>query len=445
MKNIFKYLSAFAIAGAVGLQVANAETVKECKPGEEIHTNYYMFLESDTAESMRTIIEGLTVELPYNMYTGANKFNNIKGADQIGDGHVKIVANGSSGVGADGSVTWTIADFWRKYYTGHVGRNAQTLVYDSGTEHFLYHDVWYVYEDDRFEGGAEKNYSDVGINSALDTYIQQNLSNLENTALVQSGTQLPSTHINMPNNLFTSTDNSNRWTISRAYRKNEVTPLSGVPLNNKMIVYAPAAYYVRYCGPKVSQTTDKKIEYDPNGNGVVNMPGNQTFQEKCEILDSTKPVRTGYSFLGWAKSADSTKPDYQPGDEYCGDSVKLYAVWAENQTGPFKVTYDANGGKDAPADQTGVAPNQCVLISKQKPLLADNTFLGWSTNKNSRMPDPDFDPGDEYCGQRGDLQLYAIWSADTGINAHLVAFGIVAIGAVGALLVAKKKDLFKQI
>lgn len=58
MKNIFKYLSAFAIAGAVGLQVANAETVKECKPGEEIHTNYYMFLESDTAESMRTIIEG---------------------------------------------------------------------------------------------------------------------------------------------------------------------------------------------------------------------------------------------------------------------------------------------------------------------------------------------------------------------------------------------------
>lgn len=448
MKNIFKYLSAFAIAGVLGLQVVNAEKVNECKPDQEVHTNYYMFLEVDTADSMKKIIDALTVEFPFNIYTGANKYNNIKGADQPpkNTGHVDIVESGTTGEAADGSITWTVADFWRKYQKGVTGRNSQTLVFDNGTEHYLYHDRWYVYEDDRFEGGAEKNYSDGNVHASLITYIQQNYDNLENSALVRSGTQLPATHINMPNNLFDTTDTSTRWTISRAYRKGEVTALTGVPLNNTMYVYAPAAYYVKYCGPKVSQTAEKKIEYDPNGNGVVNTPGNQTFTENCTYLSSEKPARTGYQFIGWAKSATSTGADYQPGDEYCGDSIKLYAVWKEDQTGPFKVTYDANGGKDAPATQTGTAPNQCITIpANQKPTLTGNTFLGWSTNKDAREPDKDYAPGKDYCGQRGDITLYAVWRPDTGINAHLIAFGIVAIGAAGALIVAKKKDLFKQI
>ena len=438
MKNIFKYLSIFAIAGSIGLQTMNVTAAESCSAGEEVHTDYFLFVNTEVADDLKVSFEQQPAGQSYMSYNGANKFNNIKGKKIIAEGDVKLGASSSN------DTAWTTADFWRNWANA-VKNPSSNMMYNAGTKNYIFHDKWWVYPNGNFdtEPGQELSHIDNENDRALIAYIEDHLSDL--SLLVNSGTMTPdSVTVTPPPTLKTSQNDSLKWFIVRSYDTKTNHVPDGIPINGVKRVYAPSAYYVQYCAPGKA-VTDKTITYEPNGNGVVNMPGNQTFQEECESLDSTKPVRTGYSFLGWAKSADSTKPDYQPGDEYCGDSITLYAVWAENQTGPFKVTYDANGGKDAPADQSGVAPNQCVLISKQKPTLADNTFLGWSTNKNSRMPDPDFDPGDEYCGQRGDLQLYAIWSADTGINAHLVAFGIVAIGAVGALLVAKKKDLFKQI
>lgn len=55
-----------------------------------------------------------------------------------------------------------------------------------------------------------------------------------------------------------------------------------------------------------------------------------SYEGEAVTLSSTAPVRTGYTFMGWAEAPDG-EVKYQPGDTYngqSGDSLKeLYAIW----------------------------------------------------------------------------------------------------------------------
>ena len=73
------------------------------------------------------------------------------------------------------------------------------------------------------------------------------------------------------------------------------------------------------------------VAYNGNATGVTNLPGNQTKTYGSALtLSSTKPVRAGYLFQGWATSANGSVV-YQPGASYTADqnggTVTLYAVW----------------------------------------------------------------------------------------------------------------------
>lgn len=72
------------------------------------------------------------------------------------------------------------------------------------------------------------------------------------------------------------------------------------------------------------------VSYDANGGSGA--PGSQTkTQDATLTLSSTKPTRSGYTFLGWATSASATSASYQPGGSYTANaSVTLYAVWSCN-------------------------------------------------------------------------------------------------------------------
>lgn len=72
------------------------------------------------------------------------------------------------------------------------------------------------------------------------------------------------------------------------------------------------------------------VSYDANGGSGA--PGSQTkTQDVTLTLSSTKPTRSGYTFLGWATSASATSATYQPGGSYTANaSVTLYAVWSCN-------------------------------------------------------------------------------------------------------------------
>ena len=154
------------------------------------------------------------------------------------------------------------------------------------------------------------------------------------------------------------------------------------------------------------------------------------------------PERTdGYKFVGWSKdpkaSVEDTRKDatFAPGAEYCKESIKLYAIWepvTTNPDGSYTVTYDPNGGKGEPAPQSA-SSGSCLNISSGKPTLTGNNFLGWSMDKNAKEPDKNFAAGSEYCGKQGNITLYAVWQTQTGISAHFIVFGAIALIAGAAL------------
>ena len=71
-----------------------------------------------------------------------------------------------------------------------------------------------------------------------------------------------------------------------------------------------------------------------NANGGSGAPGRQTkYHFSTLTLSSTKPTRTGYTFLGWSTSSTATSATYQSGSSFTSNSdIILYAVWQQNYT-----------------------------------------------------------------------------------------------------------------
>lgn len=139
-----------------------------------------------------------------------------------------------------------------------------------------------------------------------------------------------------------------------------------------------------------------------NANGGSGAPGSQTkWRDENLTLSSTKPTRTGYSFQGWATSSGGSVA-YQPGASYTSNSgVTLYAIWKANT---WTVSFDANGGSGAPANQTKTYGIDLTL-STTKPTRALYNFLGWATTANGAVA---YAPGAKYTAN-ADITLYAVW------------------------------------
>lgn len=148
--------------------------------------------------------------------------------------------------------------------------------------------------------------------------------------------------------------------------------------------------------------TSYTIKY--NANGGSGAPGNQTkWKDQTLTLSSTKPTRTGYSFLGWSTSSTATSASYTAGGSYTANAAAtLYAVWKANT---YKVTYNANGGTGAPSAQTktyGVT----LTLSSVKPTRTNYTFKGWSTSASATTAS--YQAGGSYTTNAA-LTLYAVW------------------------------------
>ena len=71
------------------------------------------------------------------------------------------------------------------------------------------------------------------------------------------------------------------------------------------------------------------VTYDVNASDGSGAPEPQTKSKNGFVyISSTLPSRQGYSFEGWATSADAATAEYKAGDKYSKDEdVTLYAVW----------------------------------------------------------------------------------------------------------------------
>lgn len=148
--------------------------------------------------------------------------------------------------------------------------------------------------------------------------------------------------------------------------------------------------------------TSYTIKY--NANGGSGAPGNQTkWKDQTLTLSSTKPTRTGYSFLGWSTSSTATTATYSAGGKYTANAAAtLYAVWKANT---YTVAYNANGGTGAPASQTKTY-GETLTLSSTKPTRTNYTFKGWGTSASATTVT--YAAGGSY-SSNANITLYAIW------------------------------------
>ena len=167
------------------------------------------------------------------------------------------------------------------------------------------------------------------------------------------------------------------------------------------------------------------VNFDANGGSGA--PAAQTAAGSI-TLPTTKPVRSGYTFTGWAKSFSATTPLYTAGETIVvtGD-VTLYAVWEKTA---YTITYYANGVIVEPADQKGAGS---VTLSSTKPTRDGYIFKGWA--KSASAAAADYQPG-ESITLSANLALYAVWEAipSGGLKGDMTGDGKVNIFDVVRLL-----------
>lgn len=128
-------------------------------------------------------------------------------------------------------------------------------------------------------------------------------------------------------------------------------------------------------------------------------------------------TKEGYSIVEkkeWCTKPDGTGKCYNQAKVYnsldfCTDTktnceIVLYTNWIKNYT----ITYNANGGSNAPTKQTKIH-NQDITLSSNKPARTGYKFTGWNTKSNGSGTN--YASGAKYT-TNADLTLYAKWTAN---------------------------------
>lgn len=148
--------------------------------------------------------------------------------------------------------------------------------------------------------------------------------------------------------------------------------------------------------------TSYTIKY--NANGGRGAPSNQTkWKDQALTLSTTKPTRTGYSFLGWSTSSTATTATYSAGGSYTTNAAAtLYAVWKANT---YTIKYNANGGSGAPSGQTKTY-GKTLTLSTAKPTRTNYNFKGWGVSSSATTVA--YAAGSNYTANAA-ITLYAVW------------------------------------
>lgn len=101
----------------------------------------------------------------------------------------------------------------------------------------------------------------------------------------------------------------------------------------------------------------------------------------------------------------------------CNASTATMTYWVNSynpqESTSYSLTYNANGGTGAPADQTGTTTNSNVqvTVSSTVPTRDGYTFLGWSTSATAATPS--YQPGSKITiDGSGSTTLYAVWQEE---------------------------------
>ena len=217
--------------------------------------------------------------------------------------------------------------------------------------------------------------------------------------------------------------NGGKWNNST--QDAEINGESGTSVNIPNPI-PPQGYTIIFNGnggiaSKTSETTTK-IFNNWSLSGVGSLTGTTyTFGEGSGILTANytdigiempTAIRDGYTFRGWTDVRGSTEIKYRAGETYSFDSnCTLYAVWEENTSASYMVTYDYshNGGESVDKVQEEKKPGEEIDLNVQA-RKSGYEFVGWST-------DPQAKEGVEFLVMENEnITLYAIFKKDIRLN-----------------------------
>ena len=154
------------------------------------------------------------------------------------------------------------------------------------------------------------------------------------------------------------------------------------------------------CGP-----TETTITLHPNG-GTPNEEQEITTEEESYTLPECPFSRTGYTFDGWATSANGSViyENEKTIENLNGTAVNLYAKWTPIQ---YDITYNLNGGTNHASNPANYTI-ETSTITLQAPTKTGYTFGGWYKentfeNKVTQITN----------GSIGNITLYAQWAPNT--------------------------------
>ena len=111
---------------------------------------------------------------------------------------------------------------------------------------------------------------------------------------------------------------------------------------------------------------------------------------------------------------------------YCYYKWTEWSEWSETEVIPltnrevetrsvFTVSYDADGGENAPVQQRKLA-GEIIVLPVDHPTKVGYIFKGWSTVRNG---DVEYQPGEEYAADKS-VVLYAVWEYDSALTVKVL-------------------------
>lgn len=147
------------------------------------------------------------------------------------------------------------------------------------------------------------------------------------------------------------------------------------------------------------------VKYDANGG--ADAPSSQAkYYGKNLTLSTSKPTRSGYTFVGWGTSAEDTTSDYTTGATYTkNEAITLYAIWEKT----IILVYMTQSGNTVYSESetiyNAVTEHTFTVISTVY-TQTGYKFLGWSELEGAE--EPTYLAGDEIVISSS-TTLYAVW------------------------------------
>lgn len=147
------------------------------------------------------------------------------------------------------------------------------------------------------------------------------------------------------------------------------------------------------------------VTYSANG-GTGEPSGQTKYYGKTLTLSTTKPTRTGYTFVGWGTSANDITSDYAAGASYTENAdITLYAIWKKT----ISLVYMLEAGNVVYSESETIynAVTECSFkIIDTEYTMKGCKFLGWSQDPSAK--EPSYLSGDEIV-LSSSTTLYAVW------------------------------------